>query len=280
MKNNSYLLALDGSVESKAAAYVAWQLAKKTGARLVAQHVVNIRDTWRFLRPKSAGLIGSGPYIEAFEHVTEGQRSVAEALMESYRTQAAGQNIDFATYIDEGDVVSEITKRTREHDLLIIGHRKINEKQNGEYSLCEELANFSYCPILIVTSDCSHWKKLRINIENTKIDLAAVEKLSKFGQSIGLLMQLNISSSIPTANLQSLLSVLPLCPGSKSWDIYMEGDSSEIHDDELPVIMPTLTRSGSSVRTNLKTEINKMSQPATLVWLPTSRVMAPVGISI
>ena len=268
MKNNSYLLALDGSLESRAAAYVAWSLAKKTGARVVAQHVVNIRDTWRFLRPKSNGFIGSGPYMEAFQRVTEGLRAVAEALMSSYRAQVEGQNIDFATYIDEGDLVAEICKRAAENDLLIIGHRKSTKaQQTSDYSLCEELAGICPCPMLLVTANCNHWDKMCVNIENTKVDLRTIEKLSEFGQTLGLSMQLHIGSSIVPAEAKALLSALSLCHSFRSWEIYMDGNKQESDlVGELPVIMPGLNKDQLENINIFRSNIHDMAQPALLVW--------------
>jgi nucleotide-binding universal stress UspA family protein len=268
MKSNSYLLALDGSVESRAAAYLAWNLAKKTGARIVAQHVINVRDTWQFLRPKSAGFIGSGPYMEAFQRVTEGLRSVAEALMASYQAQVEGQNINFATHIDEGDLVSEITKRAKEHDLLIMGHRKSTKtRELGDYSLCEELAGLCPCPMLLVTANCDHWKKICVIIENVKVDLRALEKLSEFGKKIGLSMKLHISSSIALAEVKALLNAMALCHEFKSWEIYMDGgkqDSPPV--DELRVIMPISNSSADKGGKNLRLNIQELSESALLIW--------------
>jgi len=244
MKYQSYLLTLDGSTESRAAAYLAWNLAKKTGAKVVAQHVINVRDIWRLLHPKSAGFIGSGVYIELFESVRNGLRSIAEALMVSYRAQVEEQNIEFETHIDEGDLVTEICKRAKEHDLLIIGHQVSRSAETGQiasYSLCEELADICPCPMLIVTSICNNWEKMHVNIASAKTDLSAIEELSEFGQKLGLSMELHISQSIPATEARALINTFTLCRNSSSWDIYMEGNKQEsIHPDELPVVIPAL----------------------------------------
>jgi len=268
MKNNSYLLALDGSAEARAAAYLAWDLAKKTGARVDAQHVINVRDTWRFLRPKSAGFIGSGSYMEAFQRVSDGLRSVGEALMVSYRAQVEGQNINFAAHLDEGDLVTEICKRARLHDLLIIGHRKSPKTvQLGDYSLCEELAGICSCPMLLVTASCDQWNKMCIHIEDTKVDLRAIETLSQFGQKLALSMKLHISSSIPLSEVKALLNALSLCHGFKSWEIYMDnGKQENAAADELRVIMPILNERAVNGVKSLRASIHELSEPALLVW--------------
>ena len=129
MKTNSYLLVLDGSAESRAAAFLAWKLAKQSGARVVAQHVIDIPAVANLLPFRKAGFIGSGPYMEAREHTVAELRSVAETLMLSYQAQAEGHNIDMETYIDEGDPAEEICKRAEAHELLIVGRDTLTPEE-------------------------------------------------------------------------------------------------------------------------------------------------------
>ncbi len=270
MKHKSYLLAIDGSVESKAAAYLAWKLAKKTGARIVAQHVVNTRDTWRFLRPKSAGLIGSGPYVEAFESVTKGLRSIAEALMLSYSTQAEGQNIEFETCIDEGDLVSEICKRAKEHDLLIIGHSKdgnIGVDQKTPYSVCEELAEFCPVPMLFVMKECNPWQKMHVSISSVRTDPAVIETLSQFGRELQLSTQLHITPAISGTEAKNWIDTLSLQHDGKSWDIYMNSNGQKpVQNDELAVLVPALNEHGRLDKKQVRSCINTLSPSAVLLW--------------
>lgn len=160
MKTNSYLLVLDGSAESCAAAFLAWKLAKDPGARVVAQHVIDIPAVETLLPCGKAGFIGSGPYIQAREQTVAALRSVAETLMLSYRAQAEGRNIDIDTYIDEGDPVDEICKRAQEHELVIIGHDSLasQEKLSG---FCEKIEQSCPRPILFVNAAGDVCNKLR-----------------------------------------------------------------------------------------------------------------------
>lgn len=270
MKHKSYLLAIDGSLESKAAANLAWSLAKQTGARVVAQHVVNTRDTWRFLRPKSPGLIGSSPYIEAFENVTKGLRSIAEALMTSYRAQAEGQNINFETYIDEGDLVTEICHRAKDHDLLILGHGKntnLGAEHNNVYSVCEELSEFSPIPLLFVMAESNPWQKMHVTIASTRTDPSIIESLSEFGQELGLSAQLHISSSISGTQAKNWLDVLSMQKNAKYWNIYMDSNGHKpANEDELAVLVPAINQEGRLDRKQVRSCISTLSPAAVLLW--------------
>ncbi len=251
MKHPSYLLALDGTTESMTAAYFAWDLAKKTGARVVAQHVVNARDIWHFLRPKSAGFIGSGPYVAAFEQIANGLREIAEALMLSYRAQVETQGIDFATYIDEGDLVAEICKRAKDHDLLIIGHRMLapsTSKRDNDYSLCEELADICPCPMLMVSGRHKNWTTMRVRVANADTNISSVDSLNNFVKSLGLNLKIELPSTMPKKEAKQFMNKLAMVDRT-NWNIYKnDGEKKPISETELLVIMP-----GHSGREGLET---------------------------
>lgn len=97
MKTTSYLIVLDGSAESLAAAHTAWSLAAETGARVDAQYVVDTDAIWRFLSFERPGLVGSGVFIEARDKITAVMTSLAETVMLSFRTQMEGRSVDFET---------------------------------------------------------------------------------------------------------------------------------------------------------------------------------------
>ncbi|HMX46016.1 MAG TPA: universal stress protein, partial [Candidatus Obscuribacter sp.] len=102
MNGPSYLLTIDGSAESRSAAYFAWELARQTEARVAAQHVVDTRAIWQFLSYDLPGFIGSGVYLDAKERITEVMKSVAESLMLAYTSQVSELSDNHETYIDEG----------------------------------------------------------------------------------------------------------------------------------------------------------------------------------
>ena len=268
MKKPSYLLALDGTSESRAAAYLAWNLAHKTGARVVAQHVINAKDIWRFLRPRSAGFIGSGLYVEAFEHVTKGLRSIGEALMMSYNAQVEGQNIDSVTYIDEGDLVSQICKRAQESDLLIIGHRPStlpSKETDNTYSLCEELIEVCPCPMLIVTASCPNLNKLRLRLFTGQTDARSIESLNKFVHSLDLPVLIELSSSIPVKELDKLKKQL-LTTGAQNNEFFPNDSQKDSSSSNEMLAMISSYNQTKQSKNELFSHMNNLLQPATLIW--------------
>ena len=121
MNGTSYLLAIDGSEESRNAANFTWELASQSGARVTAQHVVDTQAAWRFLSHDRAGFVGSGVYMEAREKITDALYAIAESIMLSYTCQIDSRALEYETYIDSGDPATEITRRAQQHDLVVMG---------------------------------------------------------------------------------------------------------------------------------------------------------------
>jgi nucleotide-binding universal stress UspA family protein len=189
MKTRSYLLAIDGSQASRSAAHFAWELAKQTDSQVVAQHVVDTTEIWRFLSYDLAGFIGSGLYMDARERITEVMYSVAEALMLSYGSQAEGQSLRFENYIDEGEPTVEIARRAVDHDLVILGFhaRRSNRRQK---SLFEELAKACPCPVLVVRDVVKRWSKMQIFVSRDMLGSNTIDDICQMGEAFGLPLEI------------------------------------------------------------------------------------------
>jgi len=185
MKAKSYLLAIDGSQASRSAAHFAWGLAKQNDARVVAQHVVDTGEIWRFLSYDLAGFIGSGIYMDARERITQVMYLIAETLMLSYGSQAAGQSLEFENYIDEGEPAAEIARRAIDHDLVILGFhsRRFDRRQRG---LFEELAKDCPCPVLVVRDVVKPWSKMQIFVTHDMASAKTIENICLMGAAFGV----------------------------------------------------------------------------------------------
>lgn len=191
MKGTSYLLTLDGSSESRSAASFAWDLANRTGARVVAQYVVDSAAMWRFLSFDQAGFVGSGVFMEAREKMIDALHSIAEALLLSYAYQAEGQGIEPVTCIDEGDPVTEIANRAKDHDLIIFGYTQHSSRQPR---FLEPLIEVSPCPILVVRNATMPWSKLQIFATSDIADDINITDLCGIGLMLGLSVEVYLDN--------------------------------------------------------------------------------------
>jgi len=177
MKTKKILLAFDGSTQSMNAAELCWELAAKHPIRLTAQHVVNTVGLWQLLNFELPGLTGSGPYIAAHEAMSKELRSIGETLVTIYDTKAKSRGLADQCVLDEGDAISEVARRARTHDLVVIGHHPSKrdplpgsgQDQNGalpryltHFSMAETLTRVLDKPLLVVQSQTKPWKAINL----------------------------------------------------------------------------------------------------------------------
>lgn len=198
MSMKSYLLALDGSQESLFAAELAWQLASANQAKVLAQTVVDSQSLWQHVGKDSPGIIGSGPYLAAYEVIQKALTAVAETLLNAYEARARGHNIESDCVIDEGNMIDQIVKRAKEHLVVVIGHRRFHNAEQKKaskywfqhYSLAEHLAYECPKPLLIVQEKCAPWKTARLVISNDTFDSSALTIFFEFANALKLAQEI------------------------------------------------------------------------------------------
>jgi nucleotide-binding universal stress UspA family protein len=161
----SFLLALDGSQEALFAADVAAALAETKNAKLTAQTVVDSQSLWEIVGQDLPGIIGSGPYMAAYQTIEMTLRSVAETLMHAFECRIANSGIEATCEIDEGNIIDSILRRAISHDLVVMGHkskfrqRHIHQKRYINTSLCQRVAELCPVPLLVVQNAMQLWKR-------------------------------------------------------------------------------------------------------------------------
>lgn len=153
--NGSILLPVTGSRESMFAMDLAWKLGERLKMSVNAQHVVNTRGALEVLGLTTPGIIGSGPYVDAYESLCGAMRDIAAKLEDSYLARMAGRNATGTWFVDEGEPVAEIVYRLPQHRLLIMGHHHQPElpllkHQTIRLPMAEILAQLSTIPLLVV----------------------------------------------------------------------------------------------------------------------------------
>lgn len=163
--SGSILLPITGSQASFYAMDLAWTLAENTRAQVNAQHVIDIRGALEFIGLENPGLIGSGPYLAAYEKICAAMRDVSTKLQEAYAARLNGQTRGGKMFVDEGDPAEEICSRSLKHDLVIMGHRRrertvFADGQTVKLSLAEKLVQYARIPVLIVQKPVTEFGEL------------------------------------------------------------------------------------------------------------------------
>lgn len=212
MRKLSFLLGLSGSKHSKYASELCWELAEKTGAKALAQHVIDSRTAWELLRSDEPGFIGSGPYVQAYESLSASLSLLAEKLMEKYQALTSNRKIDSQCVIDEGNPVREICRRALDHDLVIVGHQPTGVQtvehdrcHYVRYAIAEGLAHECPRPLLIVQENGKLWKNIKTLVSIEHLNIPFIRASQKLALAVGADLEvICLTSGIHEENPQEL----------------------------------------------------------------------------
>ncbi len=251
------LLALTGTKQSLFASEVAFKLAAKTQASITAQHVIDTYTSWEFLRNDEPGLLASGLYTDAFTNLRHSQKNIANELIAVWKSLADKQNVEYKCFIDEGNPVKEICKRSKNFDLVIVGHRaRLQDEPEGDpwhgvkYTVAEGLAHDCAKPLLIVQQPVKKlWKKVLVLMSPNHENSNFLRACSGMASSLGAHSEAKFIANMPPA---------------KTDDLFLNEDFNHTL-----LILPT--RIESSKRVSILDEptelfVRRLSLPAILLW--------------
>jgi nucleotide-binding universal stress UspA family protein len=169
MSQQSLLVSLDGSIYSRYAANLCWQLAKSTGAKVTALHVIDTSGAREFGVQEPTGFLQHKEYQSLYDGLCKQLRQLAKSLSDNYLSEAAKHGVTTDFVIDEGDPVTAISKRALAHDLVVIGHRPnksslhmAHRRQFLRLSIAEALSHECPRPLLIVQDDTPLWSEMTV----------------------------------------------------------------------------------------------------------------------
>lgn len=214
MKKFSILLALSGSQQSRYAAEVCWNLSNNLGAEVVAQHVVDMHSAWEFLGHENPGFVESTRYVGAFQQLCNSLFNLGEELAIEYATAAVTHGQKGDCIVDQGNPVQEISKRAKEHDLVVMGHRPSGviaanpRSQFQRLSLAEALANDCPRPLLVIQQPVSGWNNLGIVISSEHINERFINSSLSTARALGLQPVVVCLAAIPDMDVEGFASTL------------------------------------------------------------------------
>jgi len=126
----SILVALDGSEHSQAAARYAIWMAERLQATVVGLHVVDdvsIEGAGSFLHDIS-GSLGFEPYLDFSSKMREALHERGRTLLEGFLVSCREAGVRADTQLTSGIVANEICEQARTADIVLVGHRGVNEQ--------------------------------------------------------------------------------------------------------------------------------------------------------
>ncbi len=126
----SILATLDGSEHSETAAQYALWLAERLQATVVGMHVidvVSIEGSGAFLHDVS-GSLGFEPYLDFSSKMREALQERGRMVLEQFLAVCNERGLRADTHLATGIVANEICEQARTADLVVVGHRGVNER--------------------------------------------------------------------------------------------------------------------------------------------------------
>src|SRR5690349_342389 len=126
----SILATLDGSEHADTAAQYALWLAERLQATVVGMHVidvVSIEGSGAFLHDVS-GSLGFEPYLDFSSKMRDALQERGRVVVEQFLALCNERGIRADTHLATGIVANEICEQARTADLVVVGHRGVNER--------------------------------------------------------------------------------------------------------------------------------------------------------
>lgn len=122
------LVALDGSEHSKAALDYALWMAEKFNGTLLGQHVIDTVSIEGAFFHDISGSLGFEPYLDFSSRMREVLEERGKGILEEFSQRCRQKGCRHERFLDMGIIPNEICERSKMADLVVLGHRGINEE--------------------------------------------------------------------------------------------------------------------------------------------------------
>lgn len=122
------LVPIDGSEHSKAAIEYGLWFVENFHGTLFGQHVIDTVSIEGSFFHDISGSLGFEPYLDFSTKMREVLEERGKGLLEEFSERCREKGIKHDTFLDMGIIASEICERAKVADLVIMGHRGINEE--------------------------------------------------------------------------------------------------------------------------------------------------------
>jgi nucleotide-binding universal stress UspA family protein len=122
------LIPLDGSEHSAAALDYAIWMAKKFDGTLFGQHIIDTISIEGTFFHDISGSLGFEPYLDFSTKMREVLEERGKVILDDFAQRCGKEQIRYQTFLDMGLIANEICERSKIADLVVIGHRGVNEE--------------------------------------------------------------------------------------------------------------------------------------------------------
>jgi nucleotide-binding universal stress UspA family protein len=186
----SILVALDGSQHAQAGSEYAIWLAERVQATVIGLHVVDvvsIEGSGSFLHDIS-GSLGFEPYLDFSSKMREALQERGRTLLETFVETARGHGVRVDTHLATGIVANEVCELARTADLVVVGHRGINEKFSTGLlgGTTESVTRKCPKPVLVTPADFRPITRPLLAYDGSQRAASAMHEAAELTAALGL----------------------------------------------------------------------------------------------
>ena len=122
------LIPLDGSEHSNAALDYGIWMTEKFDGMLLGQHVIDTISIEGSFFHDISGSLGFEPYLDFSSKMREILEERGKTVLDEFSERCRQKNIKHQSFLDTGLIANEICARAKVADLVVIGHRGVNEQ--------------------------------------------------------------------------------------------------------------------------------------------------------
>jgi nucleotide-binding universal stress UspA family protein len=122
------LVPLDGSEHSKAALEYAIWITQQFDGTLSGQHIIDTISLEGTFFHDISGSLGFEPYLDFSSKMREILDERGKLILDDFAARCEKAGVRFTTFLDMGLIANEICERAKLADLVVIGHRGVNEE--------------------------------------------------------------------------------------------------------------------------------------------------------
>jgi nucleotide-binding universal stress UspA family protein len=122
------LVGLDGSEHARTAVEYALWLATRLRGLVVGLHVMDIVSIEGSFFHDISGSLGFEPYLDFSSKMREALQERGRGLLDAFSETASRASVQADAVMAIGIVANEVVERARVADLVVIGHRGLNER--------------------------------------------------------------------------------------------------------------------------------------------------------
>ena len=176
------LIPLDGSEHSRAALDYAMWIAEKFDGMLIGQHIIDSISIEGTFFHDISGSLGFEPYLDFSTKMREVLEERGKVILDEFRERCRSKSIRQQTFLDMGLIANEICERSKIADLVVIGHRGVNEEFSTGLlgTTAESITRKCPRPVFVSTKQFSPVEKPLLAYDGSQRASAAMESAAEF----------------------------------------------------------------------------------------------------